>query len=402
MSDRDALLTAILANPDEDTPRLVFADWLDEHGDASPHAAGTSEGGSGEAWGANSWRAKFIRAGCAAARAAPYSQAKYDLTAQADGLQGLHGAEWAAGLDGLTVAARFARGFVEEVTMYSKRFVAAAAKVFAAQPVRVVKFADMTYSRGTAAPRDLFACPHLARLHTVEFPGLTVNDDFAAHLARSPHLAGLRCLRLRGCTVSPTALRAVLESDRLPSLVELELLDSTSIESDHLTAVAASPALSKLKVLSFRGCPVGPSGAVALAGSKHAAGLEVLRLKYERRPGHPPIRGPGAVALAESPHLGGLKELSLGRQELRRRGGELFAKAFAWSGMKRLALRGCDLGPQELLAIAANPAFRVLDELDLTGNPIALPDLTPLRAALRHTAVYLDAHNRLAPHEARP
>ncbi|MCI0703269.1 MAG: TIGR02996 domain-containing protein [Planctomycetia bacterium] len=34
MSDRDALLAAILANPDEDTPRLVYADWLDEHGDA--------------------------------------------------------------------------------------------------------------------------------------------------------------------------------------------------------------------------------------------------------------------------------------------------------------------------------------------------------------------------------
>ena len=31
MSDRDALLAAILAHPDDDTPRLVYADWLDEH-----------------------------------------------------------------------------------------------------------------------------------------------------------------------------------------------------------------------------------------------------------------------------------------------------------------------------------------------------------------------------------
>src|SRR5215831_15748339 len=31
MSDEDALLAAIAAHPDEDTPRLVFADWLDEH-----------------------------------------------------------------------------------------------------------------------------------------------------------------------------------------------------------------------------------------------------------------------------------------------------------------------------------------------------------------------------------
>src|SRR5262245_10921183 len=32
-SDRDALFRAILAHPDEDTPRLAYADWLDENGD---------------------------------------------------------------------------------------------------------------------------------------------------------------------------------------------------------------------------------------------------------------------------------------------------------------------------------------------------------------------------------
>ncbi|VTU01329.1 Repeat-companion domain protein OS=Isosphaera pallida (strain ATCC 43644 / DSM 9630 / IS1B) GN=Isop_0391 PE=4 SV=1 [Gemmataceae bacterium] len=32
MSDGDALLAAIIANPDDDTPRLVYADWLDENG----------------------------------------------------------------------------------------------------------------------------------------------------------------------------------------------------------------------------------------------------------------------------------------------------------------------------------------------------------------------------------
>jgi uncharacterized protein (TIGR02996 family) len=38
MNDRDALFAAILANPDEDTPRLALADWLDENGEAK-HAA---------------------------------------------------------------------------------------------------------------------------------------------------------------------------------------------------------------------------------------------------------------------------------------------------------------------------------------------------------------------------
>jgi uncharacterized protein (TIGR02996 family) len=33
MTDRAALIAAVLANPDDDLPRLIFADWLDEHGE---------------------------------------------------------------------------------------------------------------------------------------------------------------------------------------------------------------------------------------------------------------------------------------------------------------------------------------------------------------------------------
>src|SRR5579872_3244755 len=32
MSERAAFLAAILAEPDDDTPRLVFCDWLNDHG----------------------------------------------------------------------------------------------------------------------------------------------------------------------------------------------------------------------------------------------------------------------------------------------------------------------------------------------------------------------------------
>ncbi len=37
MSDANALVAAILAAPADDLPRLVYADWLDEHG-AEPAA----------------------------------------------------------------------------------------------------------------------------------------------------------------------------------------------------------------------------------------------------------------------------------------------------------------------------------------------------------------------------
>ena len=47
MTEAEAFLAAIIANPDDDLPRLVFADWLDEHDD--------------------SLRAEFIRGQCALA-----------------------------------------------------------------------------------------------------------------------------------------------------------------------------------------------------------------------------------------------------------------------------------------------------------------------------------------------
>jgi uncharacterized protein (TIGR02996 family) len=48
MNQRLALLSAILANPDDDLPRLVFADWLEENGTTDADAA----------------RVEFIRLGC--------------------------------------------------------------------------------------------------------------------------------------------------------------------------------------------------------------------------------------------------------------------------------------------------------------------------------------------------
>ena len=48
MTHDDAFLRAIIENPDDDTPRLVYADWLDEHGQSD--------------------RADFIRVQCELAR----------------------------------------------------------------------------------------------------------------------------------------------------------------------------------------------------------------------------------------------------------------------------------------------------------------------------------------------
>jgi uncharacterized protein (TIGR02996 family) len=58
MHDRDALLRAIIENPDDDAPRLIYADWLDEHGDPD--------------------RATFIRLQCELGRLVLGTQAAFD------------------------------------------------------------------------------------------------------------------------------------------------------------------------------------------------------------------------------------------------------------------------------------------------------------------------------------
>ncbi len=81
MTAEDAFLAAIRAAPDDDTPRLVFADWLEEHGDA-----------------AASGRAELIRVQCELARWVPDLTRRTALQARASELIQLHGLQAGDGL----------------------------------------------------------------------------------------------------------------------------------------------------------------------------------------------------------------------------------------------------------------------------------------------------------------
>src|SRR5262245_55597845 len=61
MSDERALLAAICAHPDEDTPRLMYADWLDDYAGSMPVKKRKS----------TRMRAELIRVQCALAQLSP-------------------------------------------------------------------------------------------------------------------------------------------------------------------------------------------------------------------------------------------------------------------------------------------------------------------------------------------
>ncbi len=100
MNERDALMRAICDNPDEDTPRLVFADWLQENGDQA--------------------RAEFIRVQIDAVRERP--RRRRTLLARAAELLAEHRERWLAELPdehGWVWCEPFRRGFVEELLVTS-------------------------------------------------------------------------------------------------------------------------------------------------------------------------------------------------------------------------------------------------------------------------------------------
>jgi uncharacterized protein (TIGR02996 family) len=179
----DAFLQAILDVPDDDTPRLVYADWLDEHGEPA--------------------RAEFIRAQCELAQMAVYNDHRPALQARQQRLLADHGREWLArewprATNPVAHPWTFVRGFVAELSLSGLGLEDAGVRALAATPRMAL-----------VATLDL-------RQNGIGAPGLRA-------LAASPHLASLTLLDLRGNRFAAASLKALAASDRLPQLRELVL-----------------------------------------------------------------------------------------------------------------------------------------------------------------------------------
>lgn len=124
--DENALLAAVIAAPDDDLPRLVYADWLDEHGRAE--------------------RAEFIRGQCFMARARSDPRAKPERAVWGRRVRALAAANqssWVGELPDIpgVVWGAFARGFVEFALVGGDRAGPdALAMLTASAPVREVRY----------------------------------------------------------------------------------------------------------------------------------------------------------------------------------------------------------------------------------------------------------------------
>lgn len=90
--DEVAFLQAIRETPDDDTPRLVYSDWLEERGDP---------------------RGEFIRFQCELARLPASDGRSRTLKAREQALLNEHGSAWRSMLPPFLRGETFVRGFVE-------------------------------------------------------------------------------------------------------------------------------------------------------------------------------------------------------------------------------------------------------------------------------------------------
>jgi uncharacterized protein (TIGR02996 family) len=198
MTDEYALLAGILDDPDDTASRLIFADWLEEHGQTE--------------------RAAFIRLQCDLADAA--APRRTEKRQRVRGLLARYGFTWLGPLRRLVPAPGggflrwdFARGFVEKLTFPAsiapQQLVAVLRDAFRFAPLRRLRAhpryasiasewadpgAGLMHNEGAAA---LASCPGLTALRSLELPDSHIGPEGFQALIDSPYLRGLTWLDLR-------------------------------------------------------------------------------------------------------------------------------------------------------------------------------------------------------------
>jgi uncharacterized protein (TIGR02996 family) len=227
MTDHDALLRAIAEQPEEDTPRLMYADWLDENDQPD--------------------RAEFVRVQVELGRLDLNDPARRPWIVRNVRFLRDHVPGWKAELPRLPGIewGDFNRGLVEEVQARDEAaLVQNAAAVFAEPAVHVVRLRWLTDARALAA------LPELARVRVLRLIAARAGEPSLRMLLASPHLTNLTMLDLHGNQAGDDLARDLAAGGH-PGLVEL-WLGSNRIGNTGGHALAASPHLPALRWLDLR------------------------------------------------------------------------------------------------------------------------------------------------------
>jgi len=315
--EEQAFLDAILAQPDDDTPRLVFADWLDENG--------TGDAGA---------RAALIRAQCQMERLAPRTREYIAQELQAEAVLKKHAARWTQPLADAEIGNswRFRRGFLDELTLSARDFVRVAKKLFQLAPtIRTIRFPaasnELTELAGSAylarlnrvnlqrmcgcggCPidvelRNLFASPHAANITELNLAEDRMDAAGVEALVNSAHITQLTSLDLSDNPIGVEGVAAIRKSKNLAGLVSLNLC-SAGLRTTGTRALAAATNLPMLTHLALAGNGIGPMSLRSLVVAPFATQLMSLDLSTNQ------LGDAGGKVLLNAEKLAGLKSLNL-------------------------------------------------------------------------------------------
>ena len=373
MSEREQLLAAVCANPDDDTPRLVFADWLEENGEPD--------------------RAAFIRAQIRFAQMPTDDPGWYAAEAAVRTPWKSHTGRWQAELPELpgVLWGEYRRGFVAEAHVPDpETFLREGDRIMAAAPVAEVRFGAWSNFAVVAE------CPALANLRRLRLGhSRLLSDDDLRPVFESPHAPRLTLLHVAFENLGPGAARALAACSHLTGLREL-MICGNRLGDEGLIALAGSPHLTGLRAINAHSNGFGPAGVEALAASRSLGGLTDLHLgdsgidtsaaralaasktltRLTRlNLTHHEIRAEGVRAIANSPNFAGLRHLLLqgwptGAGRIGPEGAEAIARSPYLTQLRVLILFGCDLGDAGVAALASSPNVAHLTDLNLTDNDL--------------------------------
>lgn len=252
-----ALLDAIKDHPDDDTPRLVLADWLDEQDDPL-----------------DAQRAAFIRAHIARVRSgAPDAAAEVTLVLVK---------WWLGPLAEATTYTRFEFGLPVIGVKATRLLKPDAPARLASEAFAFVQYVSLEEAGGPRLEK-LAAVPEFrfvpgVRAHPFTAPGVGSATKFFG----SPNLSGLRHIDFRGVRPGAGGVQALATNPALARLRKLVLVHNRLVDKAAV-ALAGSPHLANLTHLDLSDNLIGDAGADALAVSKAFPNLRELDLSQNPR-----------------------------------------------------------------------------------------------------------------------
>jgi len=385
MTEEEMLFAAIRANPDEDTPRLAYADWLDEHlGNQAPAPLRPTTRPLKVPAATASERAEYIRVACELARLendapSPVGKTRLkELLARKRALETAVTRAWetpfryAKPFGGRSDGFKFHRGLPNQgslsdhgalnygeallrqspVLEFDLYGVAAdrLTRLLAAPWLRSLPRLSIagTRSRPQEQPPDLgqFAdSPNLVNLTFLQIEGRwSVTPAGADRLARSEALPKLRCLRLRSPESDSAGFPRLFDGPTFRQLTELWLAH-LPLHEGELAAIFGSDTLSAMETLFVRQRGIGRAEGEALAHSSMWPTLRSLLLGTVSDSGH-----------SDPTPSGWLREFSAALESA------------APGRLESLDLGFCRLGDSEATSLARWPIWHSLRELHLTAN----------------------------------